>query len=65
MSSIEVRISKGKVSLEVGNVTDASCADITRALENALGTVEEVSRKPEYFIELEPIKNELFESDEE
>lgn len=63
-AEIEVRIKNGKISIEVMGVSDGTCADITRALESALGTVEEVQRKPEYYVELDGIKQEIHETDE-
>lgn len=50
---VELIIKDGKVSIEVSGVNDASCAEITRALEEALGMVESVQQKPEYFVALE------------
>jgi len=63
-AEIEVRIKKGKIAIEVSGVDDASCADITRALEQDLGEVEEVQRKPEYYVELDGIENYQFEGEE-
>jgi hypothetical protein len=65
-ATIEVRISKnGKIKIDVIGATDASCSDLTRALEVGLGEVESVQRKPEYYVELDGIKQEIHETDEE
>lgn len=64
MKTIEFRISKdGKVAIDVSGVDDATCAEITKAYEIALGTVENVSRKPEYYVELEPTKQYVYDDE--
>lgn len=55
----------GNVDIEVNDVEDASCAEITRAFEEALGEVKEVQRKPNYYVELEGIENYQYESEGE
>lgn len=65
-AEIIVKIGKdGKIKIDVLGATDASCADLTRALEVGLGDVESVQRKPEYYVELDGIKQEIHETDEE
>lgn len=59
--TIEIRIKKGKINIDVDGVQDATCADITRCLENALGTVDEVTRKPEYYVELDNMEQHIYE----
>lgn len=63
-AEIEVRIKNGKVSIEVSGVDDASCADITRALEQDLGEVEDIQRKPEYYVELDHMEEHIYEGEE-
>jgi len=61
---ITFRIDKaGNTHIDVQGVEDASCEEITRAFEEALGTKVEVQRKPEYYVELDGIK--VYEGDEE
>jgi hypothetical protein len=63
MATIEVRIKNGEAHIDVLGVTDASCAELTRHLESALGTVEECQRKPEYYVELDGIKQYVQEDE--
>ena len=59
---IEIRIDKeGKTHLDVQGVEDATCEDLTKVFEDALGTKVETERKPAYFSEIEGIK--LYEED--
>lgn len=60
-ATITIKIKDGKINLEVSGVDDASCADLTRELENQLGLVEDIQRKPEYFVELDGIENYQYE----
>ena len=54
MPEIEIVVSKdGTVTVEAKGVVGASCIDLTRALEEALGTVESRSCKTEYFEQAE------------
>jgi hypothetical protein len=63
MATIQFRVDKqGQVHIDVSGVHDASCADITRAFEEALGIKVDVQQKPEFFIELEGTK--VYESGE-
>ena len=51
---IEVTVSAdGQVQIEALGVAGASCIDLTRALEEALGSVESRSCKTEYFEQAE------------
>ncbi len=63
MATIEVRIKEGKTSIEVSGVEDASCVDLTRILQEALGTVENLQTKPEYFIEMEDMSISVHEGE--
>ena len=50
MAEIEIIVSPdGIVTVEALGVVGASCTDLTRALEEALGTVESRECKVEYF----------------
>ena len=52
MPEIEIIVSlDGKVTVEALGVVGASCVDLTRALEEALGSVESRSCKTEFFEE--------------
>jgi methyl coenzyme M reductase subunit D len=62
-ATIELRIKGGKVNIEVSDVEDATCEQITKALEE-LGEVEEVQRKPEYYVELEGMEQKIYEDEE-
>lgn len=59
---IQIVIKNGKIDMEVLGVSDASCSDLTQALSSALGTVEDVQHKPEFYVELDGIKQEIHES---
>ena len=63
-ATIEIFIKDGKINIEVSGVSDASCADITAALEKELGEVENVQHKPEYYVELDDIQNYAYEEEE-
>jgi len=63
-AEIEVRIKNGKISIEVSGVDDATCADITQALESNLGEVEDIQRKPEYYIEMEGTEQRIYEDND-
>ena len=60
---VEIRIDKeGKTHIEVFGMEGQGCEDITRLLQEALGgQVEDVQQKPEYFVELEGIEQEMYE----
>lgn len=50
MPEIEIVVTKdGRVTVEALGVIGASCTDLTRAIENALGTVESRSCKVEFY----------------
>ena len=52
MAEIQVVVAAdGTVTIEALGVTGASCTDLTRALEEALGTVESRSCKVEFYEE--------------
>ena len=53
---IDIVIKNGKVSIEVEGIEDASCADITRLLEEQLGIVDDVHQKPQYYQVLEEME---------
>ena len=64
MKEITVKIGKGgKISVEVDGVTGEGCSALTAALISALGVVDDVKEKPQYFDELEPIEEELYRND--
>lgn len=50
MQELEIAISPtGEVKIEVKGVTGSACLDLTRDLENKLGTVEDRQQKPEFY----------------
>lgn len=52
MNSPELEIvitPQGKIEIEVKGVQGPGCKDLTRALEDALGEVDERELKPEYY----------------
>jgi hypothetical protein len=50
VAEIEIVVSKdGTVTVEAKGVIGASCTELTRALEDAIGTVESRACKVEYF----------------
>lgn len=62
---ILIRIDKnGEVHLDVEGVNDASCEQLTQAFEKELGTVEDVQHKPEFYVELDDIHQEIYEDEE-
>lgn len=57
MHTIEVIVGpKGSIQLTVNGVTGKSCADITAAMEQALGVVEDRQLKPEYYVDGENVR---------
>lgn len=60
-AKIDIVIKDGKIALEVSGVEDASCEQLTKALEQALGEVEEVNHKPEYWALLDPVEQFAYE----
>ena len=65
MGSITFVIKKGQVHIDVLDVHDASCMDISKAFEQALGIVEDVQRKPEYYAILDDMQQKVTFGDEE
>ena len=55
MTEIKIVIKNGKAHIEVLGAVGASCEDATRILEAALGKVENKGYKPEYFVELDGV----------
>ena len=54
MAEIEVIVSKeGIITVEALGVVGASCTDLTKALEDALGSVESRSCKTEFYEQAE------------
>jgi len=53
MPEIKIIISPdgSKVTTDVEGVTGSSCADLTENLFKALGTIEENTKKPEFYME--------------
>lgn len=61
---IEVRISKeGKINIEVSGIQDASCTQLTKVLEDALGGDVERQTKPEYYNVLDDMQIKLMEGE--
>lgn len=58
---VVVKISKdGEISIEINGIKGVVCKDITSVLEQVLGVrVTSSIEKPEYFHEIEGIKNRL------
>ena len=53
-NKIQFRIKKdGGVENDVQGATGQACEDLTRAFEEALGTVDSKTLKPEYYVELD------------
>lgn len=62
-AEITFKINKdGEVEIEVFGIQDASCEDITRCFEEALGTKVEINRKEQPYFELDGI--EIHETEE-
>jgi hypothetical protein len=61
MAEIIVKIKKGKATFEVNGVQGQGCEQLTAALEEALGTKEDIQRKPEYYVELDEMHQKLYE----
>ena len=52
MQEITLIIGKdGKVNLDVSGVEGAACSELTKSIEKALGKVEKVKRKSEFYNE--------------
>jgi len=61
MKEIVIRISKdGKVKISVSGVKGGSCKDITRSIENALGTAESSEPTSEFY---EQVMDDDYEQD--
>ena len=63
-AEIEIFIKDGKINIEVSGVEDATCTQITQALERALGEVENIQHKPQFYNELDGIENYAYEDEE-
>lgn len=64
-AEIKFRISRtGEVNIEVDGITGASCQQITKAFEDALGVKTDSQVKPEWFIELEGTRQYVSEDGE-
>ena len=51
MQTIKMTFKGPKAKIEVDGCQDASCAELTAAIEKALGVAESVNHKPEYYQE--------------
>jgi len=57
MAKIEVIIDKkGNASIDITGVEGMGCQSISDKLTAALGTVEDVQIKPEYYVELDTLE---------
>jgi imidazoleglycerol phosphate dehydratase HisB len=65
MKTIRFRIDKkGEVHIDVEGVADATCEQLTKAFESALGgEISDVQRKPNYYVELDELTQSLYEDD--
>ena len=61
MAEIVIKIKKGKTTFEVNGVSGVKCEELTKALEQAVGKVEDVQRKPAFFVELDDIQQKIYE----
>lgn len=62
MKEIVIRLSKdGKISMSVAGVKGGLCKDLTKSLENALGTTEQTQITGEYY-EQQPIEDQQTEN---
>jgi hypothetical protein len=61
MARLEIIIDKkGQVKLDVSEVTGATCQEITKAFEEAIGSVEETNLKEDYYNLLDPVENLVY-----
>lgn len=51
MKTVKITIKDGRAVVEVDGCQDASCKDITEAIEKALGSTSSTDYKPEFFQE--------------
>lgn len=59
---VEIRIDKeGQAHFDVIGGSGADCTELTRAFEEALGTKISTQHKPEYFLDLEDLEQEIYE----
>lgn len=60
---VNFRISAdGKVHIDVEGVHDATCEQLTKAFEDALGgEIEDVQRKPEFYVCLDGVEQHVYE----
>ena len=61
MAEIIIKIKKGKTTFEVNGVEGAGCEELTRELQNAVGSTEDINRKPNYFIQLDDLTQKIYE----
>ena len=61
MAEIIVKIKKGKTTFEVNGAEGVKCEELTRVLERAIGKVEDVQRKPNYYVELDELTQKIYE----
>lgn len=59
MEEITIRIGKdGKVNLNVEGIKGTGCKDLTKAMEKALGTVEQTKSTSEMYEQQATVENE-------
>jgi len=59
MEEITIRIGKdGKVNLNVEGIKGTGCKDLTKAMEKALGTVEQTKATSEMYEQQATVENE-------
>ena len=63
MAEIIIKIKKGKTTFEVNGAEGVKCEELTRVLEKAIGKVEDVQRKPAYFVELDSLEAKIYEGE--
>ena len=64
MKTITVKIGKkGKIAIDVEGVEGEGCEALTQALSSALGVVESVNHKPNYFVELDEMSVNVYEEE--
>jgi len=62
MAKITVTIKNGKAHFDVDGVEGQGCEALTQAFIDALGgDIEDVQRKPEYYVELDHMEQHLYE----
>jgi len=64
MKTITVKIGKkGKIAIEVDGVEGEGCEALTQALSSALGVVESVSHKPQYYNSIDEMSVNVYEEE--